>query len=101
MRLVRFDQGTVTLELDADECLSLSQACEVLLRGDGEAIASARRAHAFASRVRAHSTYRSLSRGLLACARVGQRQHHMARGLAAARDLGLSERPQQAIAVVD
>ena len=101
MRLVGFDQGRVTLELDAEECLSLSRACQSMLRADSGVAGSEPSLGTLAERLRFLGTYRSLSRALLACARVGRRQRHMLQGVGTARPLSISAHRRPAIVAVD
>jgi hypothetical protein len=101
MRLVGFNQGRVTLELESHECQFLSRACQAVLSGDaGSAMAGAVAASLGEGRQRLPA-YRSLGRALLACARVGHRQDRAAHGLTVTRTLSLTDRRPTAIVTVD
>ncbi|MHB0874845.1 MAG: hypothetical protein ACYC5O_02250 [Anaerolineae bacterium] len=101
MRLVGFDQGKVTLELDAEECLSLARACQVMLSADADGALPEVVMGPFAERMRRLAMVRSLSRALLACSRVGRTQRHLGHGVTVARALSITEHRPQAIVAVD
>lgn len=85
-----FHQGSVTLQLSAEECLALARACR--------AGAEAPEPEATPADVAA---IEALERGLRTCARVVRRQHPVAVKLSEAQSLRLVRWKQPAITVIE